>query len=298
LDNHLTFTDQICYWFKSIGKDCVVTRGHGDIFDTLQISSFGKVKLTLKLIDLESWINSKMAENEALSYKVVQSKIRLTGILSVVLWEDVWQARKEIVKSRLEALLGISQRIPGRLTVVRRIDKQTASGFLNKNHLQGSVSSKTQYGLYLPKKYYRVLNQEVFKSLPVEELLVAVATFSHPRIFRRDEESYRSYEMIRFANLVCSTVVGGVNKLISAFVSDFHPGDLMTYADLEWSEGTSYARLGFESISDTGPIGFWLDPVSLNRVSKKTSGSTVGNQVSVFNLGSRKFVRAFNKPLS
>jgi len=239
-----------------------------------------------------------MAENEALSYKVVQSKIRLTGILSVVLWEDVWQARKEIVKSRLEALLGISQRIPGRLTVVRRIDKQTASGFLNKNHLQGSVSSKTQYGLYLPKKYYRVLNQEVFKSLPVEELLVAVATFSHPRIFRRDEESYRSYEMIRFANLVCSTVVGGVNKLISAFVSDFHPGDLMTYADLEWSEGTSYARLGFESISDTGPIGFWLDPVSLNRVSKKTSGSTVGNQVSVFNLGSRKFVRAFNKPLS
>eukprot|EP01034_Spumella_vulgaris_P038238 gene38238-47211_t len=34
----------------------------------------------------------------------------------------------------------------------------------------------------------------------------------------------------------------------------------MTYADLEWSDGASYRRLGFEAISDKDPVRFWLDP--------------------------------------
>lgn len=291
---HLTFTEQICELARSIGMQFRIVEDTGCVFGGVEISPVGRPVLVLKLIDLGRWVGSETAKNELFSYRVIQSEMRDRGITSVVLWEDLWQTKQKIIESRIKALLGISQRIPGRLTIVRRIDKQTASEFLNANHLQGAVSSKTQYGLYLPARYYRVLDPQVVSSLPPAEMLVAVATFSHPRIFQGENQSYRSYEMIRFSNLIDTTVVGGINKLINAFIKAFNPGDLMTYADLEWSDGASYRRLGFEEVSETEPILFWLDPLSMNRVSQKKMEGSVDEKISLYNLGSRKFVKNFS----
>ena len=268
-------------------------RSDGDIFDTVEISFGQGPLLILKLIGVDILMTSEVAKKEVISYKATQLEIRAKGLSSVILWEDLWLTKQVIVKSRLEALLGISQTIPGRLTVVRRIDKKTALGFLNANHLQGSVSSKTQYGLYLPNRYYRVLDSQAFIQLPDNELLVAVATFSYPRIFQKVGEPYRSYEMIRFSSLIHTTVVGGINKLISAFVKDFHPGDLMTYADLEWSDGASYRKLGFQEISETAPMMYWLDPISMTRFGQKYLDEQSGHYIEIYNQGSRKFVRTF-----
>ena len=151
--------------------------------------------------------------------------MNLKAARQVTVWEDLWRTKQPIVKSRIAALLGISERIPARLTEVRRLDRPTTLTFLQENHLQDAVLSKFKYGLFLPKKHYRVLQND--------ELLVAVAAFARPRHFVRGELPYHSYELVRFANLLNTTVVGGLDKLLSHFIKQHQPDDLMTYADLD-----------------------------------------------------------------
>lgn len=220
--------------------------------------------------------------------------INLEGARQVTLWEDLWYTKQPIIKSRLTALLGISERIPARMTQVRRLDRPTTLAFLQENHLQDAVLSKFKYGLFLPKKYYRILQNPP----KTDELLVAVATFARPRQFVRDDLPYHSYELVRFANLLNTTVVGGLDKLLSHFIKQHQPDDLMTYADLDWSDGQSYRKLGFEAISDTSPQLFWIDPVSMTRYfpHRLPDGMTEESAVergflTVYNAGSRKFVK-------
>jgi hypothetical protein len=288
------FSRQVCDWIGSVGMKWELVQNDEAIFQSVAISTDSKVRLILKLIDLENWQYSETSKPEFLQYSLEQSSFRARGIQCVVLWEDLWLFKRSMVISRLSALLGISHRIPGRLTAVRRIDKNTATVFLEANHLQGSVSSKIRYGLYLPARYYRVLNQEDKMSQSEPELLVAVATFSHPRIFRYDETSYRSYELIRFCNVLNTTVVGGMAKLLKAFQNDFNPGDIMTYADLEWSDGAGYRKLDFKPVSDKAPIWFWLDTETLVRRSKRAAIAVQAMELEVCNQGSRKFVKRFD----
>lgn len=173
---------------------------------------------------------------QTLSEAFAEQNIKLIHI-----WEDVWHQQMEIIKSRLLALLGNSVRIHGRLTQVRRIDKSVLDDFLIANHLQASVACRYKYGLFLKKQ------------------LVAVASFAGPRKMLRNGEPYRSYELLRFANLRGHTVVGGLDKLLKAFIREHNPDDLMTYADRDWSDGHSYEQLGFQRIELTPPRYFWLN---------------------------------------
>ena len=215
----------------------------------------------------------------------------------VKVWEDLWHTKQAIVKSRIAALLGISERIPARLTQVRRLDRPTTLRFLQENHLQDAVLPKFKYGLFLPKKHYRVLQNPP----EADELLVAVATFARPRHFARAEGvPYHSYELVRFANLLNTTVVGGLDKLLSHFIKEHQPDDLMTYADLDWSDGQSYRKLGFEAISDTLPQLFWVELITMKRYlpHRLPDGLTGENAaergfLTVYNAGSRKFVKVF-----
>jgi hypothetical protein len=223
------------------------------------------------------------------------------GTRTITLWEDVWRSRKDIVQSRISALLGQSQRIPGRVTGVQKIDRPTTQRFLEENHLQAPVLSKYKYGLFLPHRYFRVLapppalpNNESSES----ELLVAVATFAHPRTFRRGELPHRSYELVRFANLKNTTVVGGLDKLLQQFIREHQPNDIMTYVDLEWSTGTGYQKLGFAPEGDTSPLSFWVDTHSYERYypHRLPEGVTEENAsesglIKIRNAGSRKFVK-------
>lgn len=285
------FTEEVLHWLLSINKDCSVKRDTDELFDFLTIQSTEQILLVIILVDLKTWIGQK-DESAAQFPKLIskQEIIRKQGISCLTLWEDIWLTEKEIVQSRISALLGISQRIPGRMTKARRIDKPTAAAFLNRNHLQHSVSSKLRYGLFLPNRYFRILKAANQFDTSQEEILVGVATFGAPRVFERNGRPFRSYELIRFANLLHTTVVGGFDKLLNEFIKDWQPDDLMTYADLEWSDGASYKRIGFEAVSDKPPMTFWLDTASNIRYPgvKKTDQ---GNLVEVYNAGSRKFVR-------
>jgi hypothetical protein len=285
------FTEEVYQWLLSISQDYTISWNNEEDFTYLSVQSTEKVVLVIGLIDLKTWTAAhQKTKDRFLKLISKQELLRDQGISCVTLWEDIWLADKEIVQSRISALLGISQRIPGRMTKARRIDKPTATAFLDQNHLQHAVSSKLRYGLFLPKHYYRILKADNQFDTVVPEMLVAVATFSHPRIFERNGRPFRSYELIRFANLMHTTVVGGFDKLLNKFIEDCQPDDIMTYADLEWSDGASYKRLKFEDITDKPPMTFWLDPRSNNRyaAAKKPDQE---NLIQVYNAGSRKFVR-------
>ncbi|AEI51104.1 hypothetical protein [Runella slithyformis] len=213
------------------------------------------------------------------------------------LWEDVWHTKKAVVQSRLRALLGQTYRIPARLTQARRIDKPMLDTFLSVNHLQVSTTAKYKYGLFLPERYFRVLEKWPGKPdlLPnTPELLVAVASFSGAKKILRHAATYRSCELIRFANVLNATVVGGLDKLVSAFLKEVQADDIMTYADRDWSTGQSYERLGFERIGTTPPQAFWVNPITFER-EYAFREAMFSNAVEIYNSGNLKYLLDLKK---
>ena len=180
----------------------------------------------------------------------------------IVLWQDMWHSKPAVVKSRLKAMARQNMTIPARLTKVRRIDKYMLDTFLKANHLNTLTTAKFKYGLFLPKHYYRILKDDIPTS---EEWLVAVASFSGGKKIERSGSIYRSYELIRFCNVLNYTVVGGLDKLLKAFIADQNPDDVMTYADRDWSNGASYEKLGFERVGETLPQKFYINIHTLER---------------------------------
>lgn len=232
---------------------------------------------------------------DGLFFQELSQSFTQQGLRLIHLWEDVWYTQQAIVQSRLLSILGQSATIPARLTQSRRIDKPTLDTFLLENHLQIPAGAKFKYGLFLPKRYFRVIHQEknIFTKVLGEslinsdEMLMAVASFSTARKFVREGISYRSFELIRFANLKGFTVVGGFDKLLKTFIREQTPDDIMTYADADWSDGASYEKLGFERMELTPPQSFGLNE-DLQRTWGGDEPQTT--QKKVWNTGSWKYL--------
>lgn len=258
----------------------------------------GETGVILHLIDAQTYASSPAVS--PLFFQRLSDYCTANGWRLIHLWEDVWRQKPAVVLSRLSALAGLSERIPARLTRVRRIDRPTTERFLDANHLQVAVQSKYKYGLFLPNRYFRVLSPAYQQQLPPDlpELLVAVATFAHPRQVKRLDTVYRSMEMVRFANLLNCTVVGGLDKLIKTVVINQQPDDLMTYADRDWSDGRSYEKLHFTRVELTEPQAFWLRPGEWIRYypHRLPAGLTEADMaangyLTIYNSGSLKFIK-------
>jgi hypothetical protein len=275
--------------------ECNAANEPGFALPVLEINDADRV--LMKVIPIEMNIWPKVNQDELLSQVSERLETaRRDGLSAIVLWEDYWLAKKNIVQSRLAAMLGRSTKIPARLTLARRVDNATTTEFLKANHLNGSTMSKSRYGLFLPKRYYRVLPEGFVFDQSADELLVAVATFSNARIFEQDGAPFRSHELIRFASLAGTNVVGALDKLLNAFIREKSPDDIMTYADLEWSDGRSYRRLGFEKRGNIPPREAYVDLSTMLRTRnpRRTAVSQEQSPIeylTVYNLGSIKYVK-------
>ena len=58
--------------------------------------------------------------------------------------------------------------------------------------------------------------------------------------------------------------------MLKAFINEVKPDDIMSYADLEWSEGNVYKTLGFELEGKKEPVLFVVDTDSWERFPVKT----------------------------
>ncbi len=160
------------------------------------------------------------------------------GIQLIHIFEDEWIFKKNIVKSRLKNILGLtSNKIFGRKTVVKEVETKQARIFFENNHLQGYVNSKIKLGLYYGDE------------------LVSCMTFGVNRAILKNKRDDNSFELLRFANNLDTTVVGGASKLFNHFIKCNDINSIVTYADRRWSMGDLYQALGFEFVHNT-EVGF------------------------------------------
>lgn len=134
-------------------------------------------------------------------------------------------------------MIEYSKKVFARNCEVRRIGSEEARSFLGANHRLGFTKCRHFYGLFLSRRDRC--------GLPVGTL-VAVSGFSAPRVWQKTDGTVRSCEWVRYASLERIGVVGGMSKMLKAFVEDVGPDDVMTYADASWSDGDVYRLLGFE----------------------------------------------------
>ena len=198
--------------------------------------------------------------------------------------EDIWITQPDLLLNRIAALAGQAKRVHARDTVAARIDKPVAMAFQQEHHLQVALPGKYRYGLFH------------------EGELVAVAIFSGGRKMDGKPEGYRSYELLRFCHKQGAQVIGGFSKLLDCFQQDFNPGDIMTYADKDWSDGSSYRKTGFSIVGETEPQQFWVDSGTMKRyyngtlpaelIEKAPQDLEKLGYVPVYNNGSIKLVKA------
>lgn len=168
---------------------------------------------------------------------------------TIILWEDIWLKKPDLVKARLLSLLNRNKSISARDTKIVSLDKPTLDTFLNANHLMGSAKVKYKYGLYY------------------KGVLVAAASLSGIKTYYREHGPCQSTELVRYASLSGVNVLGGLSKLLEHFIQTQQPDDIMTYADREWSDGGVYDTLGFLLVEQTPAQEFWIHPKEMIRYS-------------------------------
>lgn len=216
----------------------------------------------------------------------------------LIITEDRWKRQRKMMESRLLAHLELYGQAYARNCEARRIDKAEAKAFLNVNHSYGYAACRYCYGLFLKRHTGHIA--EEMKSLgdtqeDNSDRLIAVATFSNARKWIKDGQEIRSYEWTRYASLPDMRVSGGMGKLLKAFIKEVQPDDIMTYADLEWSEGKVYRTLGFKPEPSKDAVYFAVDRETWERHPirpGKSGQDIIGRSEGVLffrNFGSRKF---------
>lgn len=241
-------TDEITELLQQHGIACHVERYDG--FDMIKTSG---ERTPGTIISVHICARSRQ-EAENRSGQLAAFISQMTSGHPVMISEDRWLRQNQMTARRLMAHFNIFTQVYARNCETRKIDKKTASDFLEANHSYGNASCRHRYGLYLK----RHTGHNSGKTGYIGEL-IAVATFSNARKWIKGDKTIRSYEWTRYASLPDMRVNGGMGKLLNAFIADVNPDDIMTYADLEWSEGKVYEELGFILEGHKKPVTFTVD---------------------------------------
>jgi len=162
------------------------------------------------------------------------------GYQLIHIFEDEWTNKKEIVKSRLLNLIGATtEKVYARKCEIKEVPTKVKSKFLDENHLQGKVGSQINLGLYY------------------KDTLVSIMTFGKLRKNLGQNHKEGSWELLRFCNKLDTTVIGGASKLLKHFKISHSYEEIVSYADLRWSNGNLYDKLGFEKLHESVPNYFY-----------------------------------------
>lgn len=208
-----------------------------------------------------------------------KSNIRL-----IVIREDEWIERHEIIKSKILNILGKSLRGPGaRKLTIRAIDASEAADFCNVYHLQGQP-----HGITLAIGAYD------------QEHLVAVMTFGLQR-------NTRKVELTRYCT--DGKTYAGIFSKMFKYVIDTQPFvEIISFADLRYSIGNLYRKTGFAEEQRIRPDyryvygnkSFHKSNFTLSKIAKKFNVDTTGkterelmrdaNYLRIYDCGKIRFV--------
>lgn len=225
----------------------------------------------------------------------------------VYLYEDRWWSTREMVQERILARLERFRSIFARKCKVisgrgNQAVAEQVREFLHKHHSYSSAKCRYRY------------------ALEYEGEIVAVATFSEGRpmvrkigsllqnVPKEEQENaeiliFDSYEWVRYASLPGVRVVGGMGRLLNAFIEErytrIEPGtplEVMTYSDSEWGNGQVYEKLGFKYAGERPPVEYFVNRKTYIRYSQRLyekellAGAQPEDFYTIRNLGSKKFL--------
>lgn len=137
----------------------------------------------------------------------------------------------DLICSMINHALNKSERIYARNCVVKRLTNNDVKDFFNISHMQGHRNASVVYGLLF------------------DDELVASATFSKHHL--------HDWEVIRYANKLNCSIVGGFSRILKRFSNDEKPKSLLTFADRRFSTGGLYKKCGFSVCGVTAPNYFY-----------------------------------------
>lgn len=159
----------------------------------------------------------------------------------VSIFENEWAERREVVLSRIKSKLGLCTKIFARKTTVVKLNKSESFDFLEQNHTNVPLKTKSNFGL--------MYNNQ----------LVAVAAFGPIMHKKTEGNGEQSGELIRFCSKLGYTVVGGLSKLLKHYINQYQVDDVMTYIDKDWSDGKSFIQLSFKVVGEKHQYPHYLD---------------------------------------
>ncbi len=185
---------------------------------------------------------------------------------------DLAVTHKQKLISIIQSKLHYTRTVFARECTVKRIEQKIAADFLEEYHLMGHAKAAFCFGLFDTGE------------------LVAVATYSKGRKMNRLSANERSFELIRFCCKEGITVSGGLSKLLSFFIKEKNPGDIMTYVDKQLSDGRSYYACGFKKHSETEGHAFLIDKTTMKRSYYKGESFDNSKFYLAYNSGNIKLI--------
>lgn len=173
--------------------------------------------------------NDKLDKNY---HKIKLDHFGNRGIRIYNIWEDNWDFQNEIIKGQIKNWIGYNiNKIWARsCSVVEINDSRIVRKFLDDNHIQGYIRSSVKIALFHEKE------------------LVSIMTFDNFEGRKKMEEN--GWNLSRFCSKKEVSVIGGASKLLSFFIKNHSPNRVISFADMDWSDGNVYYKLGF-SLSNT-----------------------------------------------
>lgn len=230
---------EIASFIESLGIE-VETRNRTVLLGSREIDVFMPEKNVGIEYDGLVWHSDRFKEK---NYHLEKTEeCRKAGVRLIHVFEDEWCNKKDIVKSMLANVLGVTkERIPARKCEVREIDYKTAHEFVENNHIQGWSVSKINLGLFYGEE------------------IVSVMTFGSPRLSLGHKEKKYDYELIRFCSKLNTSVIGAAGKLFSYFLKAYDPASVISYCDRRWSIGNMYEKIGFKFDHASQPNYFYVE---------------------------------------
>lgn len=181
------------------------------------------------------WHSEEVQKNKKYHYEKHKMAIN-NGYQLFNIWEDDWDNKPEIIKSMLKYKLNkIDNSIDARKCEVHEVQPSISKQFLNDNHLQGHCVDSIRIGLFYQDK------------------LVSLMTFGKRKITSKNQ-----FELLRFCNILNTSIPGAASKLFKHFIKNYNPNRIISYASLDYSIGNLYNILNFSKIHETGPNYWWV----------------------------------------
>ena len=263
------------------------------------------------------------------------TRIQFPDNSSFSLFDDRWACKRALVEGVIASRSGSCNTVFARKCNILRQGEDNLrlfKDFLDKYHFYGNAKAKYYMGLEyagvlvavasfsqsrpLPRREGAQLDRIV--SVPKElnpiyngvNCAGAASTSQSANIAgKHNEMPYKivivdSYEWVRYASIPGLRVVGGMGRLLKEFErtvcreagsKNNRPYEIMSYADLEFSGGDTYRKLGFLECGTRQPVEFAViagsyERMPVSRIAKENEGEIL---YTFLNMGSVKYIKPF-----